>query len=106
MKTEQTQLRCSLCERPTLHTRQAPTTNHVLHLLLTLVTLGIWLPIWFLVAAMSGAESRDAFRCTQCGQAQFSIEDQQREAMKNAIALALFIGFLVVMYFVYKAMTR
>lgn len=24
-------------------------TNHILHLVLTLVTLGLWLPVWFVV---------------------------------------------------------
>ena len=25
-------------------------TNHILHLLLSLITLGLWLPVWFLVS--------------------------------------------------------
>lgn len=25
-------------------------TNHVFHLLMTLITLGLWLPVWFIVA--------------------------------------------------------
>ena len=30
--------------------------NHVLHLLLTLVTLGLWLIVWVLVAIMTGGQ--------------------------------------------------
>lgn len=29
-------------------------TNHLLHLILSIITLGIWLPIWLLVAAFTG----------------------------------------------------
>ena len=29
-------------------------TNHILHLLLSVVTLGLWLPVWLIVAAFGG----------------------------------------------------
>ncbi len=29
---------------------QKAKTNHILHLLLSLVTMGLWLPVWFLVS--------------------------------------------------------
>ncbi|MDH6199097.1 hypothetical protein M2272_005764 [Mycobacterium frederiksbergense] len=32
-------------------------TNHALHLVLTLLTCGMWLPIWFLVAIFGGGSS-------------------------------------------------
>ncbi|MHC4239959.1 MAG: hypothetical protein ACYSUC_09440 [Planctomycetota bacterium] len=37
-------------------------TNHVLHLLLTLVTGGLWLIVWILCAIKIGG-----WRCVQCG---------------------------------------
>ena len=37
------------------------TPNHVLHLLLSLLSMGLWLPIWLLVAC-----SQD-WRCGTCG---------------------------------------
>jgi hypothetical protein len=36
--------------------------NHVLHLLLSLVTLGAWIPVWIVLAVLSSS-----YRCTKCG---------------------------------------
>lgn len=36
-----------------LATRPAPRVNHVLHLLLTVVTLGAWAPVWFGLACLA-----------------------------------------------------
>lgn len=33
-------------------------TNHVLHLLLSIITAGIWLIIWLIVAASNGSENK------------------------------------------------
>jgi len=33
---------------------QRKQTNHVLHLLLTLVTAGLWIPVWIIVAIANG----------------------------------------------------
>lgn len=33
-------------------------TNHLLHLILSLVTLGIWIPVWIGVAIFSGEKRR------------------------------------------------
>jgi hypothetical protein len=33
-------------------------TSHVLHLLLTLITVGFWIPIWILVAVTGGEKTR------------------------------------------------
>jgi hypothetical protein len=32
--------------------------NHVLHLILSIVTLGLWIPVWILVTIMSGEKRR------------------------------------------------
>lgn len=36
--------------------------NHILHLLLSVFTLGVWLPIWFLISFQFGG-----WRCVNCG---------------------------------------
>lgn len=36
--------------------------NHILHLILTLVTFGLWVFIWILAAI-----SKDPWRCSTCG---------------------------------------
>ena len=43
---------CAGCGLPTLHVQQKP--NHVLHLLLSVFTIGLWLPVWMLVALFPG----------------------------------------------------
>ncbi len=42
-------------------------TNHILHLLLTLVTLGWWLIVWILIGVKFGG-----WRCEQCGSKRIS----------------------------------
>lgn len=32
-------------------------TNHILHLLLSLITAGLWIPVWILVAVSNGLEN-------------------------------------------------
>lgn len=41
--------------------KQAP--NHVLHLLLSIVTLGLWVPVWILLTAAAGFSP---FYCPTC----------------------------------------
>lgn len=51
---------CSQCQKPTLWAR--PGTNHVLHVLLSLVTCGLWLPVWMWASVRIGG-----WRCQSCG---------------------------------------
>ena len=43
-----------------MHIQQTP--SHILHLLLSLVTVGLWIPIWIIVAL-----NAKPLQCTQCG---------------------------------------
>ncbi|MCF8721233.1 hypothetical protein J2S31_002131 [Nitrospina gracilis Nb-211] len=52
---------CKLCDKKTLHV--GPSTSHVLHLLLTLLTMGVWVFMWILVAANNTTKTQ----CTVCG---------------------------------------
>ena len=36
---------------------QRKNTSHVLHLILSLITFGLWLPVWALVAISNGLEN-------------------------------------------------
>ena len=47
--------------RMVLAERQTP--NHILHLLLSVVTAGFWIPIWLLVAIFRSG----AYKCPSCG---------------------------------------
>lgn len=42
--------------------------NHVMHLLLTIITMGAWLPIWVVLAIWSSSSlASRAQRCHHCG---------------------------------------
>jgi len=43
--------------------------NHVLHLLLSLVTVGLWIPVWIVLAIVKH-EKRTVIRVDQCGNVQ------------------------------------
>ena len=59
--THRTIRQCANCDRPTPH--ESPSTSHVLHLLLSIITAGIWLPLWLVVALNNSNQST----CTVCG---------------------------------------
>jgi len=60
MAYEQTTKFCTSCRRDTLHTR--PGTNHVLHLLVTVLLCCAWIPVWILFSLKIGG-----WRCQTCG---------------------------------------
>lgn len=51
---------CRSCGRNVLVRRKG--TNHLLHLLLSLLTAGLWIIVWILCAIKVGG-----WRCTVCG---------------------------------------
>lgn len=51
---------CKTCNRQVVVFRKG--TNHILHLLLSLLTFGLWIIIWIGVSVKFGG-----WRCTQCG---------------------------------------
>lgn len=53
---------CQQCNKPSVVFRQG--TNHVLHLILTLITFGLWAIVWLGVAVKFGG-----WRCAECGSA-------------------------------------
>jgi len=72
---------CKKCKRLTIHTFDQP--SHVLHLLLTLCTFGIWLIVW----ALCGVEGLGGGKCE---------EHKQQNIFLIAFDIALV--FLVVIY--------
>lgn len=52
---------CKACRKPTLHVE--PSTSHILHLLLSILTFGVWIIFWVFIAASNGSRAR----CTVCG---------------------------------------
>ena len=60
MGVEHSQRFCDHCGEYVLAVRKG--TNHILHLLLTIVTGGIWIIVWILVSIKMGG-----WRCSKCG---------------------------------------
>jgi len=60
MATDQKMLKCTNCGKPTMHLVERP--NHILHLLLTVFTLGLWIIVWLFI----GMSEKKA-TCTVCG---------------------------------------
>jgi hypothetical protein len=54
---------CKNCNKSTIHLAEA--TNHVLHLILSILTVGLWIPIWIFVSFSS--QLKNVGDCTVCG---------------------------------------
>ncbi len=52
---------CNHCQKNVMAQGNRP--NHLLHLILSVVTAGFWLVIWLILIVFNAGE----YRCTQCG---------------------------------------
>lgn len=80
MGEEMSQKYCSRCEGYVLALRQKP--NHILHLLLSIITGGLWLLVWLFVV---WGKSTTDWRCAQCGQelSRFQLKDVHANPFEN-----------------------
>jgi hypothetical protein len=62
MAADQIMRRCKHCGKSTLHV--GPHTSHLLHLVLSIITVGFWVPVWILVHLSHSTQ----LACSQCGQ--------------------------------------
>lgn len=60
MPTREFMRKCGNCGRPTKHYQQKP--NHILHLILSIVTVGLWIPVWLLLGLFQQKP-----QCSECG---------------------------------------
>ena len=68
---EQSLYECPTCGRVTIHSRNVEKMNWLLHIVLAVVTVGVWLIVALLMALSCGPTS--AWVCGQCGQTRPSI---------------------------------
>ena len=61
MPSDQVVVYCKNCKKSTVQVKQR--ANHILHLLLSVVTVGIWLIVWFFITLFTS----DTPTCTICG---------------------------------------
>lgn len=93
---------CESCGRRVLATRPQP--SHVLHLMLSLVTFGLWIPVWLVAAALAGTAP---WRCNQCGETAASSEGTEN-TFPLAARLAVIVAILGAVFFfwVFSIMVR
>jgi hypothetical protein len=60
MPTSQLMKKCEKCVKNTLHIQEVP--NHLLHIVLTIITVGLWLIVWVLFISKKDPQ------CTVCGE--------------------------------------
>ena len=73
MTTTNLMTNCSKCQKKTLHIEQK--INHILHVLLTVVTAGFWIVAWIYIALSHNKKTQ----CTICGHDKKFIEDYLSE---------------------------
>ena len=61
MGSNQEMVHCKRCKQMTMHL--IPGTSHVLHVILSIITAGLWLPVWLLVHW----NNRTWSQCSSCG---------------------------------------
>lgn len=76
---------CPTCKKQVMAHQK--TANHVLHLLLTILTAGLWLLVWIAAIASPGPK-----RCSQCG----SVSRAQKTVNVFIYgAIILFVGLML-----------
>lgn len=60
MKTQEEMLKCKSCGRKTVHLKKVPSS--LLHLVLTILTAGLWAIVWIGVSLNTGKPT-----CKMCG---------------------------------------
>lgn len=67
--------------------------NHILHLLLSIVTVGLWLPVWLILSLGGG------YHCNHCGHAVRAHRPPTQLQLRSA-AVARYVGLACVAVFV------
>lgn len=80
MVVEQKQSSCNRCLRLTLHTRSVRAVPHRLHLILSVLSCGVWLVVWLIHIGLNSSQSDVPFRCTKCGQVMGELTEEQQAA--------------------------
>ena len=81
------QLFCETCQRPRPFDKPGP--NHILHLLLSCLTFGLWLTMWFLAAI---ADSPKEYHCRACGWQPSSLRAYGKRNRGSALTAIVLLG--------------
>ena len=99
MPTENIMYPCSVCQKQTVHIEQK--INHILHVLLTVVTAGFWIIAWIYIALSHNRKTQG----TICGHDKKFIEDfisenKNSEDGSSSIMVIFALIFIVIVAFV------
>lgn len=83
-------LYCNVCEVKTIH--DSKKTNHILHLLLSIITAGIWLIVWLLIADQNSHKRV----CNKCGLETSARDHPENKAKSKRIAVIVGIVIAVI----------
>jgi len=61
MGTQQSMHKCKTCGKPTMFLGKS--TSHLLHLILAIISVGFWIPVWIIISISNSFDGR----CTICG---------------------------------------
>ncbi len=93
MANQETGGYCKHCDKKVM--LQRPGSNHILHLIFSIITLGIWIPIWILISIQIGG-----WLCKDCGSPASAGGDGLNT---NVGGYILVIGIIVfVMWMIFK----
>jgi uncharacterized membrane protein len=84
MAQKQLMRKCCTCEKMTLHMEN--NVNHILHIILTVLTFGLYLIIWFFICVFAGNR-----QCMECGE----------ESRRLTLAAWIFIAFIFICVFTF-----
>ena len=75
MSTSQLMKKCVECEKTTMHYQEKP--NYILHVILSIVTVGIWLLVWGLFIKAGAPQ------CSVCGRSNDFLGNILHKQKKN-----------------------
>ncbi|WP_321532257.1 hypothetical protein [uncultured Desulfuromonas sp.] len=89
MPTEQRMHHCQQCDKQTIHLERTP--NHILHLVATFLTGGLWVIPWIIIS-----NSNQPLQCTICGHA---AQQGQAQQSPTATIVGLAVSFILICAF-------
>ena len=95
MSMEQCQMYCKGCQRAVL--AQRPKVNHILHLLLSILTAGIWIIVWILVSALH----LGGWKCSGCGRDTYYFDTGPNGEVPSRVGPTIVAAIIVGAFFIY-----
>jgi len=93
-KTITKNLYCKNCQKNVKATAEEKDINHILHLILSVLTVGIWLIVWIFISLGINKQDNE-FNCVECGNKVLT----KGQKVKNIILLIFALAFIGILIF-------